>query len=142
MTKPITYEDLLREREQLEILLIQKKNQIRLDLANIKEELRPANQAISFLGKMFKKDKSNPLLSSSVNILIDLVVKRFLLGNAGWVVKFVVPKILKNYTTHLFSRKKNSLWQRIKSAFGKNGHDKYEDVDPEAPPTYRDDMAH
>ena len=126
-----SYDDLVREREELEVLLRLHRDQIRHDLHGLREEFRPARQAVSTIGKFFTKDKSSPLLTTGANMLIDVVVKRILLGRAGWITKLIVPMLIKNYSSHVLSDNKGSIFKRIKSLFSKNGtsHSKKPDVD-------------
>ncbi len=115
-----TYEDLVREKQELEVLLQFQKGQIRQDVLDLKEEFRPARQAVSVLGKLFTKDKSSPLISGGANMIIDLGVKA-LLGRAGWITKLVVPFLLKNFSSHVISDKKTGILKKLKSLFSRNG---------------------
>jgi len=133
MTKRISnYTDLLREKEELELQLQLHKDQIRLDIKEIKEELQPATHAMTFLGKLFKKDRSNPIMSGGAGMVIDLIVKNLILSRAGWITRLMVPFFLKNYSSHLLSEKKIGFWKKIKSWIwpgGKNGSPHYDQAE-------------
>ena len=96
MNKPIkTYEDLLKERHRLEVLLQSQKELIRLDIAEAKLHLQPAVKAVSFLGKIFTREKNNVLLAGGINHLIDLLFKKIVLSRSGWITRLVIPFFIK-----------------------------------------------
>ena len=133
MTKRISnYTDLLREEEELKLQLQLQRDQIRMDIKEIKEELLPAKHALTFVGKLFKKDRSNPIMTGGANMVIDLIVKRFILSRAGWITRLMVPFFLKNYSSHILSEKKIGIWKKIKSWIwppGKNGSPHFDQAD-------------
>ncbi|NOT51278.1 MAG: hypothetical protein HOP10_08380 [Chitinophagaceae bacterium] len=126
MTKKIsTYGDLLRQEEQLEELLKAQKELLVYDLREIKEQLKPASAALSFISKITTRDKSNFLLNAGGNKLIDLVVKKLILGKAGWLTRLAVPFFLKNYSSHFIADHKDDWTEKLFSWFGqKNGKGK------------------
>ena len=60
MTGIQTYKDLEAEKKNLEASLRFHKRLIQADLAGLREELRPLKHALSLIGKLTTKDKSNP----------------------------------------------------------------------------------
>ena len=120
MTNTIrTYEDLLAERQRLEALLQTQKQVIRQDFNEIKQELVPVKTAINFLGKLTTQDHSNPLLNGTINTIIDLVVRKGLLARAGWFTKFIVPFVMKNFSSHVVDEKKDDILRKVFSLFRK-----------------------
>lgn len=137
MSKRISnYEDLTREKVELELQLQLYKDKIRQDVRDIKEELQPATHAMTFIGKLLKKDHSNPIMTGGANMLIDLVVKRLILSRASWITRLMVPFFLKNYSSHLLSEKKISLWKKLRSWIrgGNNGSPHFDSPDIEPLP--------
>jgi hypothetical protein len=119
MTKRITtYEELMLEKHRLKLLLHGQKELIHQDINEIKDHLLPVKSAISFIGKLTTKDSSNPLLSGTMNTVIDLFVRKVLLARAGWFMKLVVPLFLKNYTSHVIDEKKDTIINKVFSWFG------------------------
>jgi len=114
-----TYDDLLKEKQRLKTLLASQKEIVRVDIKEIKEELAPIKNAISFVGKLGTKDTSNPLLSFTSDTLINLVVKKLLLAKSGWITKIVVPFLLKNYSSHVLSDNKGGIMQKLFSLISK-----------------------
>jgi hypothetical protein len=121
MTRRIqTYQDLLDEKERLQSLLKAQKEIVREDLLALKDELEPIRTALSVAGKLVTRDTGgNFVLNMGANTLIDLVVKRLILGRAGWITKTIVPFFLKNYSSHVISDNKGSILKKIFSWIGK-----------------------
>ena len=67
-----TYEDLEREEQLLEALLHSQKELIQIEIGLLKQQLKPAQVALQFVGKITTADKHNPLLRQGANTLIDL----------------------------------------------------------------------
>lgn len=119
-----TYEDLLQEKERLQALLQSQKQVVREDIRQIKEELAPVKSAVNFIGKMATREPGNPLLNSAVDTVIDLVVKKLVLGRAGWFTRLAVPFVMKNFASHAIDEKKDAILRKIFSWFGKKkNHD-------------------
>ncbi len=136
MTNTIrTYKDLEEEKLKLQALLKAQRELIREDIADLKAELRPMGEALSFIGKVTTKDRSNFLLTEGADRIIDLVVKKIVLGRAGWVTKAVVPFLMKNYSSHVIADNKDSIIDAVKSFFTKkkkkNGKEAPESPEPE-----------
>jgi hypothetical protein len=122
-----TYKDLLDEKARLEALFREQKATIRNDIRNIGEEFRPVTHAASFLGKMVTREGGNFFLNASTNKLIDIVFKKLLLARTGWITKLVVPFLMKNYSSHIISENKATIWSKLLSFIGKkhaNGQEK------------------
>jgi hypothetical protein len=120
MTSTIrTYEDLLAERLRLESLLQTQKQIIRKDIDEIKLELVPVKAAINFVGKLTTQDHSNPILNGTINTIIDLVVRKGILARAGWFTKFIVPFVMKNFSSHIVDEKKDDILRKVFSLFKK-----------------------
>lgn len=114
MTKKINnYNDLLLREKQLEELLKAQKELLVLDLQQLKEEIKPATAAISFVSKITTRDKSNFFLNAGANKLIDLVVKKLVLGKAGWLTRLTVPFFIKNYSSHIIADHKEEWLEKL-----------------------------
>jgi len=95
-----TYEDLEREEHLLEELLRSQKDLIQIEIGLLKQQLKPAQMALQFVGKITTADKHNPLLTQGANTIIDGLLKNFVLAKSGWVTKMLVPFFVKNYSSH------------------------------------------
>lgn len=102
MTKRIkTYEDLLQEEQRLKAQLSLCKGLIQDDIAGIKEGLNPIKRVADHVKGLFSRGDNGPLLNFGMNFGIDVVIRKFLLGRAGWVTKIIVPYFVRNYASHL-----------------------------------------
>jgi hypothetical protein len=102
-----TYDDLLAEKEELTAHLATQKAFIKQDILMLKEELKPATNVVSLLGKMVRKDKTNPAIALGVDIVGDLLIKNTLLRRGGWLTRLVIPFIAKNLSSHLLNGRHN-----------------------------------
>jgi len=119
MTRKIkSYDDLLKEKQRLELLLQAQKEVIYYDIQEIKEELQPVKKVLEFIKKITTKDKTNLLLALGSDIAINAIVKRFLLQKAGWVARNVVPFFMKNYSSHFLSEQKEKWIEKLRSWLG------------------------
>jgi hypothetical protein len=108
-----TYDDLCEEKQRLEILLTLQREQLREDIADIKEQLTPVTNVFSFVRKVAVRNKSNTLLNFGLDIAGDLLLKKFLLRRAGWLTRLAVPYVVKNYSSNSLAGKKVSLFKTI-----------------------------
>ena len=128
-----TYQDLKAEKYRLEALLQAQRELIRADVQELKQELVPIQNAIKFVGKLARRDMSNPIMTSLSDAAIDLVVKKGLLARAGWITRLAVPFLTKNLSSNLLADNKDALIAKIASWFTKgtthsqNGHHDDED---------------
>lgn len=120
MTNTIaTYHDLLEEKERLSKLLKAQKELVRLDFKEVKAELEPLRSAISMVGKITTRDKSNPLLTGVANTVIDVAIRNLILSRSGWLTRLVVPFIAKNFSSHVIADNKKPILKKLFSLFGK-----------------------
>jgi hypothetical protein len=121
MTKKITtYKEMLEEEERLKDLLKLQEQQIQIDIRGIKEELLPITNFAQTAKRFFVRKGGTALTTLSIKLLVDGLVKNFILKKSGWVMRFIVPFFLKNYASHL-AEEPGKLINKIKHMFGKNG---------------------
>ena len=121
MNKKIrTYEDLLEEQQRLISRLKTQEQVIRVDIAGVKEGLKPLGKAWDVVNKMATRDNTAPVLNFGMEMGIDLLIRRVLLARAGWFTKIVVPFLVKNYSSHIIGEeKREALVNKIKGFFRK-----------------------
>ena len=120
-----TYEDLEKEEQLLEGLLRSQKELIQIEIDLLKQQLKPAQVALQFVGKITTADKHNPLLTGGANTIIDSVLKNFVLARSGWITKMLIPFFVKNYSSHLIADNKDNIINKVVSIFSnKNGRPK------------------
>jgi len=109
MSRIKNYADLEAEKLRLMALLRNHEEAIKNDVANVREGLKPVSNALNVVNKMATRDNRVPVMNFGVEMGIDLLVRRVLLGRAGWFAKTVVPYIIKNYTSHFIGEEKKKL---------------------------------
>jgi hypothetical protein len=115
-----TYEELLEEKARLKALLKVQTAQIQDDIRGIKEELKPITNITSSLSMFFTRKAGGLLGQLGVNLLADGLVRKVLLSRSGWIIRLVVPFLIKNFGSHIVD-KPGKLLRKIKHLFGKNG---------------------
>jgi hypothetical protein len=120
-----TYEDLEREEQLLAQLLRSQRELIQIEIGLLKKQLRPAQMALQFVGKLTTRDMHNPLITQGANTVIDLLLKKFVLGKSGWITRMLVPFFVKNYSSHVIADNKDAIINKVASVFSnKNGNAK------------------
>ncbi len=118
-----TYDDLLREKQRLTALLQAQKELVRQDVQSIKQELAPVKKAIEWVGRLTTRDRNNVLLTGASDFLVDVIIKKGLLGRAGWITRIAIPFVAKNLSSHLLAGYKDVLLDKLASWLSKNGTD-------------------
>lgn len=124
MSKKIeTYDDLLAEKARLEELAKAQKALVRDDFELVKDGVRPIGRTISNAYSLVhslttRPKSSSPLINLGLDFGVELLVKRMLLANSGWLVRVVVPYLVRNYSAKLFKdSSRMTLWKRLKKSF-------------------------
>jgi hypothetical protein len=121
MTKKITtYKEMLEEEDRLKQLLMFQEQQVQADIRGIKEELRPITNFGNTAKKFLTRKGGQAVTMLSIKLLVDGLVKNFILAKSGWFTRLAVPFFLKNYASHL-AQEPGKLMDKIKHMFGKNG---------------------
>lgn len=115
-----SYKELLEEKARLKTLLVEQELQIKEDWHALKEELKPAVMVGATLKKLFTRKAGASAALLGVNLLADGLVKKVLLSKTGWLTRFVIPFLIKNYASHIVD-KPEKLIHKIKKFFSKNG---------------------
>lgn len=120
MSKIKNYADLEAEKLRLMALLRNHEEAIKADVANVREGLKPLNNALQVINKMATRDNRVPVMNFGLEMGIDILIRRMLLGRAGWFAKIVVPYLIKNYTSHFIGdEKKEALLTKVRNLFNK-----------------------
>jgi len=120
MSRIKTYADLEAEKLRLTALLKHHEEAIKADVVNVREGLKPVSNALNVVNKMATRDNRIPVMNFGLEMGIDILVRRFLLGRAGWFTKIVVPYLIKNYTSHFIGEeKKQAMAGKIQNLFRK-----------------------
>ncbi len=113
-----SYEDLEKERERLMQKLRSHEELIKVDMAGVREGLKPFGKAMETVNKMATRDNTAPIFNFGMEMGIDLFVRKFLLARAGWLTKIVIPFLVKNYSSHFIGEeKREALMKKVKGFF-------------------------
>lgn len=100
MSNITSYQDLLIEKQRLTLLLYERKIQLTTEFEQIKTKLRPLAGILDFAEKITTKDRNNPLINMGIEVGVNLLLKKVLLRNAGWIIKIIMPFVVKNFLSH------------------------------------------
>ncbi|OQP58460.1 hypothetical protein [Niastella populi] len=115
-----SYKGLLEEKARLNALLKEQELQIRNDWQSLKEEMKPVAMVGATIKKLFTRKASSTAALIVVNLLADGLVKKVLLSKTGWITRWGIPFLIKNYASHFVDNPEN-LIKKIKKFFSKNG---------------------
>lgn len=115
MTKPMitSYEELMEEKARLKAKLSQHKSDMRSSFNGIKEEFNPISQFAQTTKDVWTADTSNPLIAMGIGKITDLVLKKGILRNAGFLPKLLVPLVVEKISTYLISEKAADQYANI-----------------------------
>lgn len=113
-----TYEDLLYEQQRLTSRLRSQEEQIKVDIAGVKEGL---TKKVDNISKLSSRDKvANPFMMFGLDMAIDYLFRRVLFARAGFLLKAVVPYVVKNYSSHVIGDKiRQTLRNSLRNVFTK-----------------------
>ena len=67
--------------------------------------------------------KRNGIVSESINLTVDNLVKNLLLRRRGWVTKFVAAYFLKNYANNFISKNAGKIFSWAGKLMRKRNHE-------------------
>ena len=112
-TRIRTFEDLEAEKLRLQTVLAYQGSLIKSDVNVLREELRPIKSVLGFAGKFISKDKKNPLLNAGVDIAGDIILKNLIFARSGFLTKWILPYLIKNFSANFLSDNKTGLVDKI-----------------------------
>lgn len=118
MSKITNYEELLAEKQRLKLLLSEREMELKTEFEEIKAKLRPLAQIMDFAEKITSKEKNNPLINTGIEVGVNFLLRKVLLRNAGWIIKLLMPVLVRNYLTHEV-KEENGWMQKITRFFKK-----------------------
>jgi hypothetical protein len=132
MTKQITsYKELLQEKARLKALMTEQELQIKEDWRSLKEELKPAVLVAHTVRNLFTRSHGLGVAQLGVDILADGLLKRVLLARTGWLTRWLVPFLVKNYASHM-TEGPEGLLNKIKAFFKRDKKKQHHDTGMDA----------
>ena len=107
MNKIHTYEDLVERQKQMEPLLKLQKEQLRYDIRDLMDAGKTAVVGTS----------QNFFINKGVDKVVDLVVKKGVLSNAGWLYRMIVPFVVKRFSSKYIKEHKKDIKDKFFSFF-------------------------
>jgi hypothetical protein len=106
--------DLKAERIRLQIQLAEQEARLKMDVQMLKEQLQPLNVAKETVGNLLI-NKDRGLINTSLRKTIDVVLRKGLLRNFPWVLRFAIVFLVKNYLSNKLSEKKPDILETIQN---------------------------
>jgi hypothetical protein len=125
MSEIRTYNDLLEEKKRLEAVLVIQKRIIHEDLIELREEIRPALNLLSIVGKITNRNSSNPLIGIGAGLVADVFLKGMVLSRTAKITQLIVPFLANKVSAYFDNRKGGTIFQKLASVWKKhksNGH--------------------
>lgn len=107
MSNITSYQDLLIEKQRLTLLLYERKIELKTEFEQLKTKLQPLTNIIDFAEKVSTKDRKNPLINMGIDLGVNFLLKKVLLRNSGWIIKILMPLVVKNFLSHEVSEHPN-----------------------------------
>ena len=103
-----TIEELRAERQRLYMRKALLETEIRNDYNEIKEDLKPVILLTKGAGKLLSS-KDNSIAGNSVGYLTELIVKKVVLKNSGFLMRLIVPYLAKNLASNVVEDNKPTI---------------------------------
>ena len=121
MNKITTYEELLKEKERLELQLEVHKSAVRLHVQEIEHKLNPVKKILSFLNNFTAPAENNSFLNTGLVLSLEMLIRKLLFSKTGWITRMVAPILLKNFSANMLKKNKKNLIKKVKTFFHIDG---------------------
>ena len=108
MRKINTLSDLRAEKLRLRQKQLLLEEEIKNDFESLKESFSPAQLVADGASKMLV-NKNFGLMNQITNIIVDLILKKILLRNSGFLTRLVLPFIAKNTANNYLADHKTKI---------------------------------
>jgi hypothetical protein len=113
-----SYKELLQEKARLKTLLAEQELLIKEDWHLLKQNMKPVVLIGTTIRKLFTRKAGITAAHLGINFLADGFIRKVLLARTGWLIRLLVPFLIKNYASHLI-HEPGTIMQKIKKLFGK-----------------------
>jgi hypothetical protein len=121
MNKITTYEELLREKQRLQLQLEVHKSAVKMHVEGIKKKFNPVKNVIRFFSNFTSAPETNTLVGTGLGLSLELLIRKMFFAKTGWVTRMVAPILLKNFSANMLKKNKSALIQKVKSFLHVNG---------------------
>lgn len=100
MDKPIkTFEDLIKEKENLKHQIAIQKGNIQYDIAGIKNAVKPASIAYGIFGKYVNAKPNSPALVMFSRMITAFILGKIIKKRKGGIIRKIAALLLANFIT-------------------------------------------
>jgi hypothetical protein len=121
MNRITTYDELLREKQRLQLQLEVHKSAVKMHVDEIKKKLNPVKNVIRFFSNFTSAPAANTLVGTGLGLSLELLIRKIFFSKTGWLTRMVGPILLKNFSANMLKKNKNVLIKKVKSIFHTNG---------------------
>ena len=121
MNKITTYEELLREKERLQLELEVHKSAVKTHVTELKKKLNPVKNVIRFFSNFAAPPQTTTLVGTGLGLSLELLIRKMFFAKTGWITRMVGPILLKNFSANMLKKNKDTLVKKVKSFFHTNG---------------------
>ena len=121
MNKITTYEELIREKERLQLQLEVHKSAVRMHVTELKKKLNPVKNVIRFLSNFRAPLASNSMVGAGIGLSVEVLIRKLFFAKTGWITRMVAPILLKNLSANMLTKNKDVLIKKVKALFHLNG---------------------
>jgi hypothetical protein len=122
MNKTITtYEELLREKERLELQLEVHKAAVKMHVEDIKKKLNPVRNVLHFFSNFSAPAATDTLIGTGLGLSVEMIIRKIFFSRTGWITKMLAPILIKNFSANMLMKNKKSLVKKVKSFLHMNG---------------------
>jgi hypothetical protein len=121
MNKITTYDELLREKERLELQLQVHQAAVKMHIEDIKKKLNPLRNVVHFFSNFTAGGATDTLLGTGLGLSVEMLIRRIFFSRTGWITKMVAPILIKNFSANMLTKNKKSLIKKVKSLLHLNG---------------------
>ena len=114
MKKIRSQKDLHSEKLRLKLQLFAAEKILKDDLEWVKEEMTSGKIAGRVFSNIFGKNKSG-LFNNGIRITTDVLLNNLLLSKSGWVMRFIVPFIIKSFSSGYLSENKSEIFDIMRN---------------------------
>ena len=112
-----TYNDLLAEQQRLQTRLEVHKNLIKSDIDAIKKNLTPVSKTLAFFtDSSVQKNAANSALTTGIDLMFDVWLKRSLFRNANWLITILGSSVVKRVSSTVIEKKPIALIKKFLSS--------------------------
>jgi hypothetical protein len=122
-----TLAELKQERQRLYLHKAFLETEIKNDINDIKEQLKPLQLLTKGAVKVLSS-KDNTLIGKSAAYVTNLIVKKVLLRNSGFISRLIVPYLAKNVAGNIAEANKPKITHWIEEIISKFRHMRAEKV--------------